>query len=590
MIEIIDIEPFKDTAINSAMPYENYGDYYALFLGKYNNHSIYRSLLQFNLPALVDRGVIEKVELLLYSIRNDQPSYPKEFEIYRINENFDENTVTYASQPAIDTILYRTFTIEDEVDTYIKVDITKLFSDWYCEKYPNNGLLIKSVNEDKNSLVAFYSKDGFETLYKPKLKIYYKKDIGKQAIKKNIKNSIKAPEEYYHMGNAYFEDKDYDKAYKYYNKAYEKFIPSETYSPKLLIRMVTTLNKLEMYDEGLKITDYGLKEYIDFTELTFLRGQLFYKQNKTSLAIKEFNKCVDMGEAPLHLNFIAGAGTFRAYDALAEIYFNLKDYDEAYQYCIKAVTVNPKYIQPLNIIVKILIDKERDMNDIKLKLENFFGTNLDGKDYLAIADIFFRQREYKIAYEYFLKADEFCQNSLKVFYDKGMCLLFLKNYQEAYKNFKKIKKGKLYENAIYNMFLCEILSSNMNNGVRLLNMVRDPEHNNTRIVYYAFKNLIEGKKCDIISNDKKESEKFLDDIFDLLNIVIKSAPPEIFQKSLQLLNLVENDEVLLRLAKLYCNNGFYNLAYQEFVRSIKMFNKIDIEGLKMMTKVYSKIK
>ncbi|TCO73632.1 DNRLRE domain-containing protein [Marinisporobacter balticus] len=592
MIKIIEQSPFKDAAINSSMPYENYGDYYALFVGKYMKHSIYRSLLYFDLPALEGIGRVNKVELHLYIVRNDNPSCKKEFQIYRMTEGFEENTVNYANQPIIDEVLYQAFTINEEINTYVKVDITKLFNDWYCRIYPNYGLLVKASDENSNPMVAFYSKDNDDEIYIPKLQIEFNKfeEKDKTIVTKNIENKNINPVIFYNMGNKYFEDRDYKNAYEYYKEGFEKFIPKEKYSPKLLFRMVKTLDQLERYEEGLKIIDQGLEYYSDFTDLIFLRATLYYKQNKISLAIKEFNKCLDMGESPIYLNFIEGAGSFRAYDALAQIYYELKDYDECYHYCKKVLQVNPKFIDPLHTIMKILFNEQRDINDIKEKLESFFGTNLDGKEYITLADVYFEQRKYEIAYEYLIKAEEMIGFSSKHFYRKGMCLLFLKNYKESYKTFEKIKKGELYEKAIYKMVLCEILSGNMYNATKLLNMVRNPENNNTRKVYYALKNTLEGKNYEIISDDQEESKQFTDIIFELLNIIIEATSPENFEKSLQLLNLIENDEVLLRLAKLYYHHGLDNIAYEEFARSIKLFDQIDYEGLNMMKKIFLKNK
>jgi hypothetical protein len=108
-----------------------------------------------------------------------------------------------------------------------------------------------------------------------------------------------------------------------------------------------------------------------------------------------------------------------------------------------------------------------------------------------------------------------------------------------------------------------------------------------RTVYKALIEILAGRECEPISSDREESVKFLNIIFELLGIILDAGTPETFEKSLQLLNLIESDEVLLRLAKLYYNSGYYSLAYQEFMRSIKVFGKIDREGIKMLNKVFT---
>ncbi|MBB6215721.1 tetratricopeptide (TPR) repeat protein [Anaerosolibacter carboniphilus] len=591
MLEIIERIPMKDTTINSAMAYENYGDYYALFIGKYMNHSIYRSLLQFDLPTLSGHGLVEKVELLLYVIRNDETTDAKEFEVYRVTEIFDENRVNYANTPAFDKELYKIFTINDEINTYIKVDITKLFSDWYSGKYPNYGLIIKAVDENKNNLVGFYSKDAQEAAFIPKLQINFNQymRINKKKDVQNIGKDKLAPEKYYSLGNDSYEAGDYDEAYDCYKKSLEECTSNEIYVPKLFFKMIMVCEKLGKYDEALKTIEQGLKYYPNFTDLVFLRANLLYLQGKTFLAIKSLHQCINMGESPPHINFLAGVESYRTFHTLSQIYYDLEDFDEAYHYSMMALHKNPKYAAPLHMIVKILIDKQRDIYDIKSKAEDFLGTDLDGKDYMILGNVFFEQRKYTIAYEYFSKAEEFINNNLKISYHKGMCQLYLKEYDKAYNCFVKIKEGALYEEAVYMEALCKILSLNMRNAVQLLNILRNPENNHRRMIYYGLKDILEGKMMMPISDKRKESEGFLNIIFDLLDILIKAADPEIFEKSLQLLNLIEHDEVLLKLAKLYYKHRFYKMAYQEFTRSIKLFDKIDLEGLGMMKKALEKM-
>ncbi|MCT4605589.1 MAG: DNRLRE domain-containing protein [Marinisporobacter sp.] len=588
MIEIIEKKPFRDAAINSDMPYENYGDYYALFVGKYMHHSVYRSLLYFDLPVFEGVGKVKKVELFIYIARNDQPSIKKEFHVYRLKEGFEENTVNYKNQPLIDENLYQTFTINEEIHTYIKVDITKFFSDWYCEKVINHGLMIKASDENKNLLVAFYSKDHCVDI--PKLQINFERFEKKdKAIVKNSKRKNMKPATLYELGNDYFNNKNYEEAYDYYEEVFDQLIQKPKYAYELLYRMVRSLKKLKRYEKALEIIYKGIRYYPNFTDLIYMKGQIYKSQNKTSLAIKALNKCINMGDSSLYLNYIEGSGSFRALDTIGEIYYELEDYEESYHYCKKAYEKNSNCIKPLHTIAKILFHQKRNLQDIKEKLEAFVGTYLDDKEYIILAELYLKLRKYKIAYQYIEKAEEVIIFSAKDFYRKGMCCLFLKNYEESYKSFEKIKKGKLKEKAIFKRILCEILSGNMYGAVKLLNEEREPENTKRRKVYYALKNILEGKICEPISDEHEESKELLDIIFELLDILIEATSPENFEKSLHLLNLLENDGVLLRLAKLYYDHDLYDLAYGEFIRSIKLFDEIDLEGLNRMMKSFTKM-
>lgn len=392
----------------------------------------------------------------------------------------------------------------------------------------------------------------------------------------------------YNMGNEYLRLGEFEKALEYYKRAYENFMPRLAQSPKLLLKMVMTLDGLSMYDEAIKVIDIGLEYYPKFTDLEYMRACVYDKQKKYSLAIKGFKKCMTMGDAPIDLCNINGVGGYKSSYRLGEIYLKLKDYSEAHHYYIETIKKNPSLYKPLYRICNILIETDKDLNKVKDSLERFFGEHLNVGAYTKIGDLFFWNEKYDLALEYFLKANKLMKTSSHLFYNIGMSHFFLKNYKEAYKNFKEIKHGDCYEQSVYKMILCEIFSDHMKNAEKLLSITKNFKDENMYIVYEAFKVLIKGKKCSPISESKAGSKQFVEPIFTLLNMIIKVSTPEIFEKSLQLLNLIDNDEVLLNLAKLYYNNGYRNLAYQEFIRSIKLFNKIDAEGLDMMRKALLK--
>jgi len=412
-----------------------------------------------------------------------------------------------------------------------------------------------------------------------------KRDRNMKILKKLLENNKNDAFTLFNIGNEYSAIGDYVKALEYYRKAYKNFNPNIGYGPRLFLRMALDLNRLGLFDEELEVIDRGLKYYPNFTDLEFLKASLFHYQGKITLSIKGYKKCLSMGEPLLYQKFISGSWSFRAYYALAEIHFELGDYNEAYNYCIQTLRVKPDFTLSLQRIADILLKKQIGIDSIKSRLENLFGSNLNKTSLIALSDIFFTLKKYNTAFEYLAKAEKVAGYSPDILFLQGMCMLHLKKFEKAYQCFYKVNSGEFYEKAVYKMVLCEILRGNTDNAAKLLNKTEKLENNDTGIVYMTLKDLIEDRDCKPISSDKKASVQFLNIIFDLLNIILNVASYETFEKSLQFLNLIESDEVLLRLAKLYYNNGFYNLACQEFMRSIKMFNRIDLEGLKMLRKI-----
>jgi tetratricopeptide (TPR) repeat protein len=362
-------------------------------------------------------------------------------------------------------------------------------------------------------------------------------------------------------------------------------MPNLAHSSKLLFKMIMTLDALEMYHEEMKVLSTGLGYYPNFVDLEYLRACLFHRQKKYSLAIKGFRKCLTMKEFPLQLYNINDVNGYRSYFALGEIHSELEDYEEAYHYYIETIKAKPNFYMPLYRIADNSLKSGRDINETKTTLERFFGEGLNAGAFAKLGDIFFSMREYDAALEYFLKAQELMKTNQNIYFNVAMSQFYLKNYQKAYQWFEKIEEGSCYEESLYKRILCEIFLNHIENANRLLHATETFKNRNIRIVHEAFKNLVADNAYDMISDDKEESKQFVDIIFALLNDLIKTATPEMFEKSLQLLNLIENDEVLLRLAKLYYRNGYYRLAQQEFIRSIKIFERIDKEGLEMMRNI-----
>lgn len=163
--------PSKDVFVASNLPTENFGGSPYLFCGLYLGNIIYRDLLQFDLSNMPSGYIVTRAELNLYIFRNDFPSVSKTFNIYRVKQSFEENTVTFNSQPVVDTVPYASLTLDNQIATYVTFDVTELAKEWYQGDYVNNGLQIRAINEGQNNIVAFYSKEYSSDIYFPRLEI-----------------------------------------------------------------------------------------------------------------------------------------------------------------------------------------------------------------------------------------------------------------------------------------------------------------------------------------------------------------------------------------------------------------------------------
>ncbi len=149
--------PSKSVYVSTAHPNTNFNGYYGLFFGSYIDSIIYRTLLNFDLSDVPKGYLIKNANLIIKIIRNDYTSYEKEFGVYIISEDFNENTVTFNNHPNFYINPITTFKITDEVDCIYSIDISDIFSKWYHDQISVYGIMIKAIDENVNSLIATYS-------------------------------------------------------------------------------------------------------------------------------------------------------------------------------------------------------------------------------------------------------------------------------------------------------------------------------------------------------------------------------------------------------------------------------------------------
>ncbi|WP_425449027.1 tetratricopeptide repeat-containing glycosyltransferase family 2 protein [Dethiothermospora halolimnae] len=403
-------------------------------------------------------------------------------------------------------------------------------------------------------------------------------EILKEVLEKDSHNSFNL----FNIGNEYFALEDYEKALVYYKKSYDKFNPTCGFSPKLIFRIIMCLNELNRYDEALSIINKGLRYYPRFTDLLFVKGIISDKRKNTLLTIETFNQCLKMGEPPLYLSFIVGVGSYRPHHGLAEIYYSLGEYDKAYYHYVETLKKRNDYIQPLYRIAHILKKNSYKIDNIKKTLEGFFGDSIDENCYFILSDIFFDLKEYNVASDYLSNISVGSKNYNKAQYYKALCLLYKKDYRKAYENFYRIDNKESFEDIKYKMALCKVLDNQLDKAYSLISKVKDNTSKDKIKVYNTFLDILSDKKYNPYDYT---SNVVINIIFSILDTLLHLEEYDVFEKTLNFLNIVNDNSVLLRLGKLYYKHGHFNLAYKEFIRSIRLFNVIDAEGLEIMWKI-----
>lgn len=389
----------------------------------------------------------------------------------------------------------------------------------------------------------------------------------------------------YNMGVEYCAKGEYSEALNYLKKSYENFNPALGFGSKLILKMISCYEVLQKFDQCLALIEEGLKHYPRCTDFEFYRASIFYGKKKYFHSIESARKCIEMGEVPVFFREIEGVGTYRAYYLLGVIYFDIGDYDEAYNCYDKALKLNSEFTDAIFKISELMVIKNTPIDEMQKKFESYFNGHIDEGKKLLLSRVFYIQNKFDIAYKYAEGAEGFKKNLLKVWLYKGIYLFYQRNFKESLENLYKVNRGEYYNNSIYCSILCEIFNKNYEQADKLLEITEKFNEPEETMVYRTFKDIIKENKYIKLADDKESSEKFVTPIFNLLEVLLRSNSFDEFEKAVQLLNLIDNDSIFMRLGKLYYKYGYFKFAYKEFIRSIKIYEKIDADALEMMKKI-----
>ncbi|NLY43356.1 MAG: glycosyltransferase [Clostridiaceae bacterium] len=420
----------------------------------------------------------------------------------------------------------------------------------------------------------------------------YLTDVVKEKEKRNRNISIiqeelkKDPYNGFHLfnlGNEYFALGDNEKALKYFEQVYKNIDFSIGYSSKLVIRRIMCMEELGRFEEALKAINEGLQAYPIFTDLEYLRGCIYYKLGRFSLAIDSMNRCIDMGRPPLQLEFLTGCGTYRPYEVLGELYYQLEDYHKAY-HCFENVLVkNPSFHSPIYRIGKILKKMYGNERYVSYKLSKYF--NLEYQPNLVlIANVLMNEGFYTSANGYLEKAYEMNPSDVNTIFLMAKNMAYRKQPDKAIDKIMSIGEKNLEVEMLKHVFVWSLVCR-VQDIKYILNLLE--QSGNTIIYktclqhYYVFLG-----NTDTVFSKQDPHEKILQISMQLLSELLKMQEFELFERQLNVLNYIESKNVLLQLGKLYYNHGFMNMAVKEILRSVKELDTIDREGIDILYKEF----
>lgn len=462
----------------------------------------------------------------------------------------------------------------------------RLFKNNYCYRYEGevHNQLINYQNKTKDVCIPIriYHYGYLDSNIKGKNKRTRNITLLEEQIKKEPDNKYA----YFNLGNEYFALNDMSKALDYYYKSYENFNPNAGYGFILIIRIVLVNYFMGLYIKALEFADLGIQYYPKFTDLHFFKASIYKSMERPTLAIKEWEKCIELGEPPSELKFLYGTGSFKAMYELANIYMEMKDYHTSYRYFNDTIKLKPDLIVCVYKIANILKEEKVPIDEFKKILELFFDDTV--KACPVIADICYSEGYFEAALEYISKCEANNIISEDILLLKAKSLVRTGAFEQCIRmNFKPNNQSYFLTSAMYKV-ICAILLNE-----KLLAFYIVDSLNENSLKGYSKKNLevccqltniFYDKATVVLSEDESEKE-YTAIIFEILEILLINKKFDEFYTAINLLNLISDKSVLLQLGKLYYKYGYIEMSKKEIIRSIKDFEIYDKEAFNILKNI-----
>lgn len=397
----------------------------------------------------------------------------------------------------------------------------------------------------------------------------------------------------FNLGNEYLTENSYAAALEYYEKS--KALADNTnkaFVPHLYFRMINCHESLGHYQPALDLLNEALRIYAECTDYEFVRANIYFKCRRYTLAVASLEKCLKMGNSPPSLEFISGCGTYKAAFLLGDIYSQLEDYEKAFYYFSMALSAKPDMYVALYGAGHALGRLCRSKDDAAERLFAFFadpryppniivGTDIligEGlcQQALRVLELRPGQEEYACEYAY-LAAKAKCllghhEESLRlldtVIDSDGTAGLILTGVRSScaqlyFVNGLMLNKTDIAEHGLH--LATEMCSLYEQNACRLL--------------YGVFTDTAPAEQ---IFEDGGASE--LETMLSIFNIILRLKDFQLFQKLMRAFNYIDREDLLLKIARLFWDNDYKDMAASFVLRSVRELDVIDETGASILSR------
>ncbi len=394
----------------------------------------------------------------------------------------------------------------------------------------------------------------------------------------------------FNLANDYLACGEHEKALELFNRAYEHVKePAQAFVPHLMYRRAVTLFYLGRYAEAALACAQGIGLFPACADLEFLRGSIYARWAKYTLAIDSFNRCMEMETPPASLRFMEDSTTIRPLEELEDVYRALYDYPRALECCIKLLKADSTRSATLFRLAANLDNLIANKDEMANRLESYFSSLDHLPNLLMLINILIKERLYLQAERYLERAELTAGQNDDITYLRARLDFAQQRFAKAQERFDKVLNHTSQEGCVQAGMCCECAQHLF--LISLITGEGDPEEclaqvracccGVTQRVYAQALHVWNGVPETALAPDENWSVA-LEETKTMLDKVLCAREFEAFERLLPLLNHIDSREVLIMLAQLYREHGFAALAAKQVLRSVKELDYLNPLGVEIL--------
>ena len=478
-----------------------------------------------------------------------------------MNENLDDYTLHYAFRLVKN---YRGYKFKGRIH----------------EQISNDNINIKNKFAKEDIILHHYGYLSSVTIEKNK------RGRNIPIILESLKDNPKDPFQLFNLGNEYLSENNLEKALEYYNKSYEYSDKTMLYSPHLLYRMSLSYKSLKLYELALKYVNEALSLYSPNVDFLYLQGLIYKEFKKPTMAIRSFEECIIIGDSKSSIKFSEECGSTKPLLALADLYYDFEDYNMALTKYTEVINNNPQKLYLLYKIGSCLNKLYEDKTIVANNLLKYFSDSKLYTNRILLVDILIEEELFNEAKK-IINETNYPENSKDYYYLEAILDFYNGNYRASFAKFLRVIEievsstniiGNIESKSYEYIFLISLIINDM----EFYSLILEKENDKIKIEIY--KSLYEMYYEKPTKEIKFNTNIYLLFIENLLYKLLIIKEYDLFEKLIGILNYIDNNTILISLAKVYDKANLKDLSVKYVLKSIKELNLINYEGINILYK------